>query len=1144
MYRKGVVGKLYNSFPYLIESAMTNYYGRQKLYGTIYLPFVLEEYDGRIVPMPFSEPYTTGIALSAYKAPALGIYASNEVVGMHEDLMTSRYMLIPFASIIPFNARFQSYNGPFNRMKHLNQRPEPWFFSSLDSELGVSVLEGIQKFSVFTHDFFNWDGFDKAGNICISVVVIKELPTGFSTQKKIISFNIYSYLYPEVSRDIIGHEISHGIVLEALGPPPSGDELTDDAIISNPTIHPEMDALVESFCDIMGLSMDNWYGQGKFDLPNWTIGFHQGRTLFNIGSRPFDNPKRNGYPNTYHGNYYSYPDSPKYNPHANAEVMNFWFYLINSMKSGTVDDQSGDAFIYHITPLIPGDREASYKLALKVVFKTFTENLTYQSTFYDAREATLVVIQELGHPIGSHAYKQIMNAWFAVGVGKKWDPGSNNPDCNAPTSGITHYNGKVNFKTLKTTLYQDPLSQPLFSLKNCNESPGIQTQQFNPNTELRELIVDGDGDQIFHSDNNVDFSKSAVGVQWASEYTNNWFKEHFNHIGPAGNANIPINNVLGDPLHQKAVFDIASQTYYYPLTPEASDLDAVVQTYFQGINHFIKSDQNLTQDYAHPEWEAIRTGIAQIFALNVKNQFQMGLPYIKPQIWTLGENIPNKPSLFDFAHPEFAAMPKLYQGTNWDLIYPARNASLLNFWYYLLVNGTNAYQGYKNEKGKTYFVFPIANDLALQIVWKAYQLVPLQSTFEQFRLACHQVLHSLGYDQKSKEYIALHDAWAAVMDLPEYAANLKTHPENGQTIYPWSAKLGIEVEYPLYESSRIFEVSESANFDENEAIVYRFLNYITPNLNNGMSFGRVNLLPGKTYYLRSHLYEAGNLGIGVSGNCDSSPDPTFCLSLKNKQKWTPTYTFNTALIGAPDDLSPGDGSLAKAWETPFQWSSILGADSYAMKVTDQSGAIPEQEMNIKRPYDEEQAIVYHQVALGKDKSYNWRIAAKAKSGSTEGVKIIEDPTTGIVNYVLLNAEEKLQYPDAFGDFSEPINFNTDIPKITLGIPADYTLVPMVGALQISATSEEPRADRYLSRFFLNGDFQDPEWKNYHPKPSILDIKLTANDFLEDGHVYGWTFVPIKDPIPPFIPVTEEGETPTPFHFVVDKNLIPPPLSFL
>jgi len=1140
MYRNGVVGTLYNSFPYMIEKATTSYYGRQNLYGMVFLPFVINEYDGSVVPMPFIPPYTTGIALCTIKAPALGIYASNEVVGLFEDPETNRFIVAPFASIIPANANFLHYNGPFNTMAHLNKRPEPWFYNPLESELGVSVLEGIQKFSAFTHELFNWNGFDKAGNTCISAVLSRELPTGFSTQKKIISLNNYSYIHPDVSRDIIGHEISHGIILESLGPPPSGDDIIDDPIIPNPMMHPEMDALAESFCDIMGLSMDNWYGPGKFDEPNWRIGFHQGNDIFNKALRPFDIPKMRKFPNTYMGRYYRFPDRPDYDPHANAEIMNYWFYLLNSIKSGTVDDSWNDDDLYSTTPLIPGDKEATYKLALQLVFKTFTEKLTYQSKFHDVRAATLEVIQELGYPIGSHVYQQVMNAWYAVGVGKKWDPNTNNPNCDAPNTGLSWFNGKVNFKTLKTTIGQDPASGPFFSLKNCADQPGIQTKQFNPNTREAELAIDADGDQIFHPENNTDISKSSVGVHWATEYTNNWFKKYLDHIGPLGDGSIQIHNILGDPGHSKAVFDIPSRTYFYPYTPDASDLDAVVQTYFSGINHFLKGDQNINQDYANPEWEALKTGIAQIMALNVKNQYQTGIPYVKPQIWTLGENIPNNPQVLDFAHPEYASMPKLYQGQNWDLAYPSRNASLINFWYYLLVNGTNEANGYRNEKGNTYFVFPIANDLALKIIWKAYGLIPLHGTFEEFRLATHQVLHSLGYDQKSKEYIALHDAWAAVMNLPDYAASLKTNPENGQVIYPWSAKLGIEVEYPLYESSRVFEVSESPKFDDQVALVYRFLNYSSPDLNNGMSFGRLNLQPGKTYYWRSHLFESGNRNIGVGGNCDSSPDPAFCLSLKNKQKWTSTFTFNTAAVAAPQDLIPAEGSIAKAWKTPFQWNAVLGADSYLLNISDQSGIVPAQEIQLTRPYDEDEAIVYHELALGKDKSYNWKVVGKAKTGSEEGVKRIENPLFGIFDYIMLNEGEKAQLPDALGDISGPIIFRTDIPKITLGIPADFTRVPMLGTLQISATSEEPRADRYLSRFFLNGDFQDPEWRNYHPHPSILDIKLSASDYLEDGHTYGWTFVPIKDPVPPFIPSIEEGETPSPFHIVVDKNLIPKP----
>ncbi len=1134
---QGIVGTLYNSFPYKISGASSYYNGPVDLYGMVYLPFIMDEYDGTVVPLPLSPNYTTGIALCAIKAPALGLFAPSEVVALDMAPGDFYYRVLPFANIIPQGSNMLNFNGPFDYFTHLNLSPNNIDFFMFPSEVGVSVLEGTQKFCAFTHEFFNWNGIDKNGDKCITSMVSYDSPSGFSYQLNLVMYNLSIDAFPQTSRDIIGHEISHGILGESLGIPPSGDVNPDDNIQTNPQIHPEMDAMDESFCDIMGLSFDNWHAPGKFNNPNWLIGHYQLNSTDRTGKRPFDKPKSRRLPTTYNGQYYGHPGDRVYDPHINATVMNFWFYLINSETlNGKIDDNPSKPFVVH--RLIPENLEETWKLAMKIVFKTFTEKLSYQSTFADAREATLQIIQELGHPLGSHAYIQIMNAWHAVGVGKPWDPSEFNKTCSPNISGESWYSGTVTFNTLKTTLKADLTSDPIYQLKDCTEPPGIETYQFNAYTDSIELAMDGDHNGVFQSENNLDISKSSVGVHWASTLANRWFKDRFRYSGPDGIAQLPIKNILGDPAHPYPGFDTTTQTYFYPFAPEASSLDAVSQIYFQGVNHFIKADQNQIQDYRHPEWEAIRNGLAQIFALNIKNNYRMSLPNMDGTSWTLGEDIPGTPKLFNFSIPGNAARPALYEGKEWDTVYPARNASILDFWYYLLVNGTESPKGYTSERGKTYFIFPIPNVLALDLIWKAYQSVPLYSKFIDFRQASIDALLSMGYTNQSKEYIALYDAWAAILDQPDFAATLNHEPLEGQIIDPWPARLGVQVEYPELESKRIFEVSEISSFDDQQDSVYRFFNYVAPNFANGMVYGSVYLKPETTYYVRSRLYGSGG-NFTTNGNCDATDDPIFCHSLEGKEKWTVPYSFKTGKKEVRNS-SPVTSSVAPAWETPFNWEATPGAQGYVLKITDDEGALPQQEFAIDELYDADVANVYKNVALSKNHNYTYTLAPRAKLGSPQGVKVFIDPLSRQINYRPLSPEEKAAYPNTYGRTTPAISFKTDIPKVSLGLPANNTHVPMLGSVTTSVTKNEPRASYYHWEFFYQDDFQEPKHAENHEQAEVTIGHIENLLHLADQHVYGWTFTPWRKAEPPFIPIDEPGETATPLHFIVDKQLIPTP----
>lgn len=677
-------------------------------------------------------------------------------------------------------------------------------------------------------------------------------------------------------------------------------------------------------------------------------------------------------------------------------------------------------------------------------------------------------------------------------------------------------------------------------MEDCKQN--IRTLDYAAAEPLQVFpFVDVDADQVYGINNDLNKSKKAVSIHAFSQITQAWFNFKFDHKGPDGQGSVPLLNVLGNPLYTYPLFDSNSQIFHYPYAPESASRDEISMNYFRGVNFFIKNDPNLVNDYLHPEWEALRNGIAQILALNIKNDYKALLTVPESPVWTLNEDIPTNDFKINFANPNYSTQPRLHKGQNWNNIFPAKNSGLLNFWYYLLVNGTVSYgpQGYTNEKNHTYFVFQIDNNLAIKLIWNAYKAVSIDSDFQQFRAATFQVLHELGYNEKSKEYIALYDAWAAVMDEPDYASTLSHTPNNGEVIYPWFAKLGVEVEYPLLESSRIFEVSESATFNEQSAPVFRFFNYAAPDLQSGMTHARVNLEPGKTYFWRSHLYKSGSNAVGIGGGCNLTEDPLFCLSLQGKEKWTPTYSFVTATIDGPDEPSPTSGTLAPAWDTPFSWNSILGAHGYLLKIGDDGGVVPMQDIDHPEAYDEDVAKVYHKLALAKSKGYTYTLSARAKLGSEEGVKAVFDPVLGYTTYIPLDGAEKAAFPDTYSSATEPISFNTDNPKMSLVHPQENVKVSPLATFEVKAEAFEDRVDFYRGRIFYQEDLLQPYGYEDKDQPART-VKVKNLPYLTDGHVYGWNISPKKNETLPFITQEETGEVPAPRHFIIDNALIPLP----
>ncbi|MET0946141.1 MAG: M4 family metallopeptidase, partial [Flavobacterium sp.] len=193
---------------------------------------------------------------------------------------------------------------------------------------------------------------------------------------------------PFVSLAITGHELTHAVT----------------QFSANLIYQGESGAMNESFSDIFGVSIEFYAGKdSKNDI--WLLGDE----LYSHGSlRSMSDPKAQGQPDTYGGTNWINPANINYDNggvHMNSGITNYWYYLLVEGGEGVNDLNNS----YSIKPI-------GLAKAEKLAYITLTEYLSPSSNFSDMRMATLMAAEDL-FGLGSEEYKQITNAWYAVGVG-------------------------------------------------------------------------------------------------------------------------------------------------------------------------------------------------------------------------------------------------------------------------------------------------------------------------------------------------------------------------------------------------------------------------------------------------------------------------------------------------------------------------------------------------------------------------------------------------------------------------------------------------------------------------------------------------------------------------------------------------------
>ena len=189
---------------------------------------------------------------------------------------------------------------------------------------------------------------------------------------------------PLVSLDIVGHEVTHGVVEHSAG-----------LIYRN-----HSGALNESFADIFGEAIEN-YARGSND---WLIGGDIGVNGNTGQFRSVQNPNQFNDPDTYLGDYWFVGNGDQGGVHTNSGVQNKWFYILTSGEAGTNDT----GHTYDVTGVGIDDASA-------IAYRNLTQYLTANSTYPAARVGAVQASIDL-FGVGSQQHLSTLAAWDAVGV--------------------------------------------------------------------------------------------------------------------------------------------------------------------------------------------------------------------------------------------------------------------------------------------------------------------------------------------------------------------------------------------------------------------------------------------------------------------------------------------------------------------------------------------------------------------------------------------------------------------------------------------------------------------------------------------------------------------------------------------------------
>ncbi len=327
-------------------------------------------------------------------------------------------------------------------------------------------------------------------------------------------------------------------------------------------------------------------------------------------------------------------------------------------------------------------------------------------------------------------------------------------ETNAPGTAVTAYSGNQ-------SIVADQVSATSFRLRETGRNGGtaVETYNLKQGTTYSRAVDFTDTDNTW---NNVNTSKDeyATDAHWGAEKTLDFYYTKF------GRKSIDNNNfAIKSYIHYSrnyfnAFWDGSRMTYGDGSSTNGNKPLTALDVCGHEITHGLTS---FTANLAYQkESGALNEGFSDIFGNSIEF-------WARPSktSWKLGEDF--NYVIRDMANPNAYSQPDTYGGTYWktttctpsstnDYCGVHTNSGVLNFWYYLLVNGGSG----TNDKGFVYSVTGIGLDKAAAIAYRTLTTyLTSSSTYANARTYSLQAAADL-YGAGSAEVTQTTNAWNAV----------------------------------------------------------------------------------------------------------------------------------------------------------------------------------------------------------------------------------------------------------------------------------------------------------------------------------------------------------------------------------------------
>ncbi len=327
-------------------------------------------------------------------------------------------------------------------------------------------------------------------------------------------------------------------------------------------------------------------------------------------------------------------------------------------------------------------------------------------------------------------------------------------ETNAPGTAVTAYSGNQ-------AIVADQVSATSYRLRETGRNGGtaVETYNLKQGTNYSRATDFTDTDNTW---NNVNTAKDqyATDAHWGAEKTVDYLKAKFNRNSIDNNHFAIKSYVHYSRNYFNAFWDGSRMTYGDGSSTNGNKPLTALDVCAHEIGH------GMTSKTANLVYQKESGALNEAFSDILGNSVEFWARPTKAS-WKLGEDFSYV--IRDMANPNAYGDPDTYGGTYWvnpnctpsstnDYCGVHTNSGVLNFWYYLLVNGGSG----TNDKGFAYNVTGVGLDKAAQIAYRTLTTyLTSTSTYANARTYSLQAAADL-YGAGSAEVTQTTNAWNAV----------------------------------------------------------------------------------------------------------------------------------------------------------------------------------------------------------------------------------------------------------------------------------------------------------------------------------------------------------------------------------------------